>query len=105
MATESEILRLRRAADIPEDDPIYTDEVLGAMIDELGFNMAACTLWREKASSYAGLVDITESGSSRRFSQLYSQALAMAGSWCPKDDDVTAPGTSGGSYTIAIERM
>lgn len=105
MATESEILRLRRAADIPEDDPVYTDEVLGALIDEFGFNISARNIWREKASSYAALVDTTESGSSRRMSQLYSQALAMAASWGTSDDDVTPPGTSAGSFTIAIERV
>jgi hypothetical protein len=81
-------------------DP-YTDELLAAMIDELGFEAAASAIWHEKAASYTGLVDTTESGSTRRLSQLHEHALKMGNAWKPPEDDTTA----GTSFTVAIERM
>lgn len=102
MATDSEIARLRRMTDLAADDEVYTDELLGDLIDELGVEPASRSVWREKAASYAGMVDTTESGSSRALSQLYKHALEMAGS----DDTTTEePVTSGGSYTVEIERV
>lgn len=101
MATAEQILSFRRAAAIELDDAVYTDAVIDGMIEDLGFNPAVGQVWREKAASFAGLVDTTESGSSRRLSQLYSQALAVGSAWTtdPSADD------SGGSFTVEIERM
>jgi hypothetical protein len=100
MATEAELARMRRMTDLDSADPVYTDEVLGGMIDEMGVEGASSAVWREKAAVYAGLVDTTESGSSRRLSQLHSQALAMAGGATDTDT-----GTTGGSFTVEIERV
>lgn len=41
-------------------------------------NTAAATVWEGKAASFANLVDVSESGSSRKMSGLYSNAVAMA---------------------------
>lgn len=41
-------------------------------------NAAAADLWRQKAAKFSGLVDVTEAGSSRKFSDLHKNALAMA---------------------------
>jgi hypothetical protein len=102
MASEAEIASLRRAAGLDEDDLVYTDELLGGLFDDLGLPTASATIWREKAAAAAGLVDTTESGSTRRLSQLYDQSLKMAGAWTPPDE-VTEPGAS--SFTVEIERV
>lgn len=101
MATEAEVARLRRITDLAENDPVYTESLLGLMIDDLGFETAASQIWKEKAAVYAGLVDTTESGSSRRLSQLHDHALKMGEALTPVD-----PTPAGGSsYTVEIERV
>lgn len=104
MASEDEISQLRRLTGLPADDPVYTDEVLGTYIDNLGVLPAAAVLWRERAAAAAGLVDITESGSSRKMSQMYDQFLKMGDALTPPDeDDTTEPGQA--SFTVQIERI
>jgi hypothetical protein len=101
MADDATIARFRRTTDLDSSDPIYTDAVVGGMIDDLGFESAAAAVWREKAASVAGLVDTTESGSSRRLSQLREAYLGMATATNP-DIDASA---GGGSFTVGIERV
>ncbi|MEH1098196.1 hypothetical protein [Micromonospora sp. CPCC 205561] len=86
--------------DLTEADETYTSDLLGLMIDDLGMEMAAAQVWREKAAKYAGLVDVTESGSSRRLSQLYDQALSVGNSFVPDPTD----DTRGRSFTVDVER-
>jgi hypothetical protein len=102
MATAAEVASLRRAAAIDPEDEVYTDSLLGAMFDDIGLQSAAAAIWREKASVAAGLVDTTESGSTRRLSQLHDQALAMGKAWEPVPEAEDA-GTS--SFTVGIERV
>jgi hypothetical protein len=84
-------------------DAVYTDTLVGTYIDNLGTNeAAAAAIWGEKAATASVLVDTSESGSSRALSQLQRQALAMQQHFLPDD---TTPEDSGGSYTIAIERV
>ena len=99
MASESDIAALRRATALDPADPVYTDSLLGGMIDDLGFEAASAQIWREKAAAVAGLVDTSESGSSRALSQLRSGYLDMA--------SAVDPGTvvPGGSYTVGIDRV
>jgi hypothetical protein len=85
MATADEIAELRRLIAEPTDAAPYTDAELGARIDvaaELGADIRtlAASIWREKAASYAALVDVQEGNSKRTLSQLQEQALRMAGS-------------------------
>jgi hypothetical protein len=101
MASETEIASLRRATALDPADPVYTDSLVGGMIDDVGFEIAAATIWREKAASVAGLVDTTESGSSRSLSQLREGYLDMASAISP---DVTGS-PSGSSFTVAVERV
>ena len=75
MASDAEIASLRRATALETNDEVYTDELLGPMLDNIGFDATVKVIWREKAASFAGLVDTTESGSTRRLSQLHDQAL------------------------------
>lgn len=75
MAT-TEIEQLRALTDGAEgiEDAVLT-EIITA---EGSVKAAAVTVWRQKAASYASLVDISESGSSRSLSNLHKQALTMA---------------------------
>lgn len=100
MASLDEVARLRRLTDVAEDDETYTSDLLGQLIDDLGMETAAGTVWREKAAKYAGLVDVTESGSSRRLSQLYDQALRVGQTFTPDPED----DTRGRSFTVEVER-
>lgn len=100
MASLDEIGRLRRVTDLAEDDTTYTDSVLGGMIDDLTFDVAAAQVWQEKAAAYASMVDVTESGSTRRFSGLVDNALKMSARLQPDPADETR----GRSFTVGIER-
>lgn len=101
MADDAAIIaRFRRMTALDVEDPIYTDAIIGGMIDDLGFETAAASVWREKAASVAGLVDTTESGSSRRLSQLREAYIAMGGVVNPVTEV-----TTGGTYTVEIERV
>lgn len=82
MASSDAIAALRRLIDEP-DATLYTDMVLSTRIDGAAGDIrtVAAEIWREKAASYASLVDITEAGSSRKNSQLYVNAIAMAKSY------------------------
>lgn len=77
MATFDEILRLRRYVAEP-DETDYTDEVLSDIIDAFDtLDAAAVEIWDLKAASVAGLVDISEGGSSRKNSDLLKNAQMM----------------------------
>lgn len=99
MADEATIARFRRMTALDPADTVYTDAVIDGMIEDLGFEAAAASVWREKAATVAGLVDTTESGSSRKLSQLREAYLDMGG---VIGGDVD---TGGGSYTVEIERV
>lgn len=78
MAKHVEIQELRLAIGESRDEEPYTDRFLNDVIDDAGtVNAAAGRIWGHKAASFAGLVDVTESGSSRKLGDLYKNALAM----------------------------
>jgi hypothetical protein len=103
MATANQILTLRLMTDTESTDPPFDDAYMGGLIDEEGsVNLAAVTVWRIKAAQTAGFVDVTESGSSRKLSQLTDQALKMANAAAGGevvDVVVTSP------FTIGSERV
>lgn len=81
MATSPEILaQLRRMAGETGSESVYSDDDLDAYITAGDGNLraVAAQIWDEKAAKSAALVDVNESGSSRRLSQAYANALAMA---------------------------
>lgn len=91
MATAEEIAAFRLLIDQPDDVEPYTDAALGARIDAANSMQGlASTIWLEKAATYSTLVDVAESGSSRKLSDLHKNALAMAAWWNKQDD--TEPG-------------
>jgi hypothetical protein len=78
------IAKLRALTNQPDQDP-YTDQdlldILTAFTGDDGVtnvNGAAAQVWTEQAARLSGMVNITESGSSRSLSQLYDHALSMA---------------------------
>lgn len=99
MADAATIARFRRMTALAEDDEIYTDALIDGMIEDLGFEAAVAAVWHEKAASVAGLVDTTESGSSRALSKLRDAYLGMAEAANPETT------TGGSSFTVEIERV
>lgn len=57
----------------------FSDEMLrAALVDHGSIPAAAQALWTVKAAKFSGLVDVSESGSSRKMSDLHKNALAMS---------------------------
>lgn len=78
MATEDQILELRTLVNETAEGCEWTDEELGAAIDSTEtMNGAASKVWYLKAGRFSTLVDVSESGSSRKLGDLYKNALAM----------------------------
>lgn len=102
MATSDDVAALRRATGITDTAAPYTDQFLSDLIDAMGgVAPAAAQLWREKAATAADFVDTTESGSSRKLSQIQANALAMAAGF----EAVSTTGSGARSFTTAIERQ
>jgi hypothetical protein len=105
MASAEDIALLRAMIGEPDNAEPWTDEVLSAMIDAAAsLESAALSAWTAKAATYAGMVDTTESGSSRRLSQLQEQALKMVAFFRQASDTPEVEDLTGYAYTIAIER-
>ena len=103
MASADELAALRRAADVATDDDVYTDALLDSMFEMYGSVAgAAAAIWREKAAAYAAMVDTTESGSSRKLSDLHKNAMAVAAGFTSVDP-VVVPTRA--AYTIPVERQ
>ncbi len=79
MATIEEIEELRDLINEPDDTNGWTDEKLATLLDAtLTMNEAASRAWSMKATTVAALVDVSESGSSRKLSDVHKNYLAMA---------------------------
>lgn len=79
MATESQITELRQRTNEPESGSEWSDTELAVIIDATAtLNAAAAKVWYLKAAKYASMVDVSESGSSRKLGDLYKNAIAMA---------------------------
>lgn len=78
MATLDEIAALRTLVSDADEPFTFTDEELEEAIDLLGLNGAAAQFWRRKAAASSELVDVSESGSSRKLSDVSKNAIAMA---------------------------
>ncbi len=107
MASDDELAALRRAADVPDTDTVYTDVLLIPLIDSLGVNGAAAVIWREKAGRYASMVNVTEAGSSRSMSDLYAHAKEMAELYerLATVEEIPVVENTGYTYTTEIERV
>jgi hypothetical protein len=77
MPTADDYLRLRRmTGEAEEAHSRYSNTDLELYLADAGddFNLAAATIWAEKASAYADLVNMSEAGSSRSNSDLFTHA-------------------------------
>jgi hypothetical protein len=102
MASQEDIAALRDYINEPDDTNGWTDEKLGAIIDgEATLNAAAGKVWILKAGQFSTLVDVAESGSSRKLSDLMKNAQAMGGYYNGLDPDPT-PEVGG---PIVIQRI
>lgn len=73
-----------------------TDEQLAEIIAAKGtLNASAAYLWQARATESVGLVDISESGSTRKMSAIHEQNLAMAKMYKGLADDETPSATGG----------
>lgn len=80
MATAANIERLRSFVDEPIETDDWPDIKLGSFIDDAADDLmaAAAEVWAAKASAYASLVNVSESGSSRSLGNLMDNALKMS---------------------------
>lgn len=103
MATDDQIRELR--ALVAEEDPNgeWDDESLGAVFDAAsGMNAAASRVWSIKAGRYSRLVDVSESGSSRKLGDLYKNAIAMSRAY--GDADLPAEAEASGPVITRMRR-
>lgn len=78
MATAAEIAYVRELIGEPDGSNGWTDTKIGTFIDEsASTRLAASDIWGVKASKYSKMVDISESGSSRKMSGLLDNALKL----------------------------
>lgn len=86
---------------------LLTPEEMGKIIDlnDGDLTFAAAQVWEIRAGKYHGLVDITESGSSRKMSDLHKNALAMAANYRGRGVIAEEEVTSGRSGTRRITRL
>ena len=76
MATADDVELVKRLGSAAHEN--YDDITLGVMIDNQTINGVVAQLWRETAAATTELVDVSESGSSRKLSSVHTNALAMA---------------------------
>lgn len=103
MADAATILELREMINEPNVAP-WTDEVLSARIDNWDgtLDLLAARIWKQKAASLSGLIDVKEGNSDRKMSQLYKQALEMSASFGGVEAEAS---TRRPARTRPIERM
>lgn len=94
MATEAEILYVRRNTS-ELTDAIYSDEMIGELIDANGIDATIASIWEEKSASAASSVDVTEAGASHKFSDVYKNYSAMAAYWRSKAEADAEPDLGG----------
>lgn len=105
-ATPQDIMYIRDLIDEIDDSTGWTDERITLYINRSpNLFSAAAEIWTVKAGSYSSLVDVSESGSSRRLSGLLANALNLAKFYRERgqqqedtDTQVSAP------FTVPIRR-
>jgi hypothetical protein len=104
MATNDDYLRLRRMTG-EIGSKTYNDTDLDEFITLAAgdLNLAASAIWREKASAYADLVNMSEAGSSRSNSDLFKHAKEQEATFLAASSS-GAVDTAGWSTTRPIVR-
>jgi hypothetical protein len=105
MAAIADILALRRLVAEPDDVNGYDNTRLAELLDTpLTVNAAAAVVWREKAANAAELVDVSESGSSRKLSDIRKNALEMAAHYSALDESAGEGPAGSGPVIMRIRR-
>jgi adenine-specific DNA methylase len=103
MATVDQIAEVREYVAEPGITNGWTDERIGEYIDrEADLFLAASAIWSSKAASYASLVNVSESGSSRSMGSLIDNALKMAKEFKGRS---TTPGSEAVPGDIILTRL
>jgi len=63
------------------NEEVYSETDIAVLIQEHGRDGAVASIWREKVARYSKMIDLTESGASRKMSQLHDHALHQAEYW------------------------
>lgn len=102
MVTETEIEEAKRRTDGGSG---YTDDQIRRYLDQGNsvFDFARL-YWEGKAATYSTLVDVSESGSSRKFSDLHKNALTMAKHFGTKPEEELAAERPGKGSRPAVRR-
>ena len=104
MATEDQIRQLRQMISEPDDSNGWTDTRLGELVDATDtLNVAASQAWYLKAGEFSQLVDVSESGSSRKLGDLMKNAKEM-GALYGGLDGATTPSAGGAPVIQRIRR-
>lgn len=79
MANNDQYLQLRRMCGENDPESSYTNTDLDVYISRTGGDLpaAAALIWGDKASEVADLVNMSEAGSSRSNSDLYTHAITQ----------------------------
>lgn len=87
--TPEERMQLRRMIGDATEPYTYDDAQIDEWLTETEGDprAAAASFWYNKSTEYSEMVDITEAGSSRKNSDLFKNALALAKQFDDSDDN------------------
>jgi hypothetical protein len=103
--TPEERMQLRRLIGDVTEPYTYDDDAIDEMLTATDGDAraAASSFWYSKATSYSEMVDISEAGSSRKNSDLFKNAMALAKQY-DDNDGVNDPAPDLPSTTRRIVR-
>lgn len=91
MATAAELIELRDYINEPDNTNGWTEEKLTDYLTRYSNTLrAASEAWAVKASQFAEVVDVSESGSSRSLGALFDRAQKMSEYYARRADEVEA---------------
>lgn len=87
--TPEEIMQLRHLIGDDNEPYAFNDETLDAWLVATGGNIrkAASNFWYRKATEHSESVDISEAGSTRKNSDMFKNALALAKQYDASDGE------------------
>lgn len=92
MATPEDVALVREYINELNEDNGWTDARIATFVDgTTNTAYAAADIWAVKAGTFAGLVNVSESGSSRNLGDLLKQAKEMEAHYRKRGDAIDAP--------------
>lgn len=93
MATAEDIQAVKLNLPPGYDVNLWSDDAIGALLDGgTSITKVVLSFWAGQVAKYSAVVDVSENGSSRSMSNLFSQAKDMYEIWLNKskaEDDAT----------------